>query len=58
VEVENKNQNEVLKVFFSLSSSAENLKYAVSKPKERIMLTNEIHAYSCVKIAKPSLGIL
>jgi hypothetical protein len=53
----NRNQNEVLKVFFSFSLSAEKRKNAVSKPKESMIFTKEINAYRFENIAKSLLSI-
>ena len=53
----NRNQNEVLKVLFSFSFSAENRKNAVSKPKVRRMLTKETMAYRLVNWANSSVSM-
>jgi len=52
-----RNQNEVLKVFFSLSFSAEKRKKAVSKPKDNRMFTKDISAYRLENMAKSLFSI-
>ena len=55
VDVPARNQNEVLNVFSLFSSSDEKRKNAVSKPKVKIIFTNEIIAYKLVNCANSSL---